>query len=59
MGEAGDPPGCRDGGELIIRGPAVTPGYWNDVEGTLEAKRDGWLHTGIKATKKHFLITLR
>jgi acyl-coenzyme A synthetase/AMP-(fatty) acid ligase len=46
-------------GELAIRGPAVTPGYWNDVEGTLAAKRDGWLRTGITATKTRCLITLR
>jgi len=46
-------------GELAIRGPAVTPGYWNDVEGTLAAKRDGWFHTGINATRSNFLITLR
>jgi acyl-coenzyme A synthetase/AMP-(fatty) acid ligase len=46
-------------GELAIRGPSVTPGYWNDVEGTLAAKRDGWFRTGIKATRSNFLITLR
>jgi long-subunit acyl-CoA synthetase (AMP-forming) len=46
-------------GELAIRGPAVTPGYWNDVEGTMEVKRDGWLRTGIRATRSRFVITLR
>jgi long-chain acyl-CoA synthetase len=46
-------------GELYIKGPAVTPGYWNDVEGTLDAKRDGWFRTRIAATKHRFLITLR
>lgn len=46
-------------GELIIRGPAVTPGYWNDLEGTLAAKRDGWLYTGIKAKRTRFSLTLR
>ncbi len=46
-------------GELSIRGPAVTPGYWNDIDGTLAAKRDGWFRTGIKATRADFLITLR
>lgn len=58
-GIAGDRSGCGDEGELIIRGPAVTPGYWNDVEGTLAAKRGGWLYTGIPATIKRGVITLR
>lgn len=46
-------------GELIIKGPAVTPGYWNDLEGTLAVKRDGWLHTGIRARRNRLSITLR
>ncbi|MEW6555014.1 MAG: AMP-binding protein [Actinomycetota bacterium] len=46
-------------GELAIRGPAVTPGYWNDIEGTLAAKRDGWFRTGIKASMSRCLINLR
>jgi acyl-coenzyme A synthetase/AMP-(fatty) acid ligase len=46
-------------GELAIKGPAVTPGYWNDIMGTLAVKRDGWLHTGIKARRNRFSITLR
>jgi fatty-acyl-CoA synthase len=33
-------------GELLIRGPHVTPGYWNRPEATAEAIRNGWLHTG-------------
>ena len=33
-------------GELIIRGPHVTPGYWNRPEATAEAIQDGWLYTG-------------
>ncbi len=45
-------------GELAIRGPAVTPGYWNDVEGTLAVKRNGWLHTGVKASVNRLLIQL-
>ncbi len=33
-------------GELVVRGPGVTPGYWNDPETTAAAIRDGWLHSG-------------
>ena len=46
-------------GEVAIKGPAVTPGYWNDIAGTLAVKRDGWLHTGIRAQRNRFSITLR
>ena len=33
-------------GEVLLRSPTVTPGYWNRPEATAEAIRDGWLHTG-------------
>src|SRR3954453_12991256 len=32
--------------ELLVRGPNVFPGYWNDDEATAGAFRDGWLLTG-------------
>jgi fatty-acyl-CoA synthase len=38
-------------GELIFRGPTVTPGYWNKPEATAEALRGGWFHTGDLAIK--------
>jgi long-chain acyl-CoA synthetase len=33
-------------GEMIVRGPQVTSGYWNNPEQTAAAIRDGWLLTG-------------
>jgi fatty-acyl-CoA synthase len=33
-------------GELLVRGPAVTPGYWRMPETTAENIVDGWLHSG-------------
>ncbi|MFU2017944.1 long-chain-fatty-acid--CoA ligase [Peribacillus butanolivorans] len=33
-------------GELIIKGPQVTKGYWKNLEETATALRDGWLYTG-------------
>jgi fatty-acyl-CoA synthase len=35
-----------DIGELLIKGPNITPGYWNKPEATASAFTDGWLHTG-------------
>jgi long-chain acyl-CoA synthetase len=35
-----------EAGELIIRGPQVMKGYWNQPEMTDEALRGGWLYTG-------------
>lgn len=35
-----------DVGELIVRGPQVMLGYWNDPDATAAVIRDGWLFTG-------------
>jgi fatty-acyl-CoA synthase len=36
-------------GELLIKGPNITPGYWNNPEATARSLTDGWLHTGDAA----------
>lgn len=38
-------------GELIISGPTVCSGYWNNDAATREALKDGWFHTGDMARK--------
>jgi len=35
-----------DDGEIVVRGPSVMLGYWQDDAATAEVIRDGWLYTG-------------
>ena len=38
-------------GELVVRGPQVMLGYWNNPDATDAAIRDGWLYTGDLALR--------
>ncbi len=38
--------GANEVGELILKGPAMMSGYWNNEKATRETIRNGWLYTG-------------
>ena len=42
----GSDAGPNERGELLIKGPGVTPGYWNLPQASAAAIVDGWLHSG-------------
>jgi long-chain acyl-CoA synthetase len=74
IGTIGRPvPACEvriaEDGEILMRGPHIFAGYWNNREATTEALVDGWLQTGdlgsidedgfvtITGRKKDIIIT--
>ena len=56
-------------GEILVRGPNVSPGYWSGEEKSVARGGDGWLHTGdignkdeqgniyFKGRKKEVIVT--
>src|SRR5262249_23065871 len=49
-------------GELVVRGPQVMKGYFNNPEETARALRNGWLYTGDVAKRDrdgYFMIVDR
>jgi len=46
LDEAGNPLPTGSVGEIGVRGPTVTPGYFGDPQATHEALRQGWFLTG-------------
>lgn len=47
--EEGVEVGANEVGELWVRGPNVTPGYWERPEANESSFTEGWLHTGDAA----------
>ncbi|WP_258105819.1 class I adenylate-forming enzyme family protein [Marinoscillum sp. MHG1-6] len=46
VNEKGERVGSNEIGEFWLKGPMVTPGYWQDQKATDAAITDGWFHTG-------------
>ena len=50
LGDDGDPVGADEVGVLWVKGPTITPGYWNKPEANESSFVDGWLDTGDAVT---------
>lgn len=52
--------GVNELGELILKGPTVTPGYWRNEKATRETIVDGWFHTGdiMRRDEEGFLFVM-
>jgi len=47
-------------GELLLKGPHIVKGYWNDPQLTKEAVKDGWFYTGDLASQdKEGFVTIK
>ena len=48
---AGEEVADGEPGELLVRAPAITQGYWNQPEATAKALEDGWYRSGDVARR--------
>jgi len=58
--DQGNEAGPNELGELILKGPTVTPGYWRNEKATRETIVDGWFHTGdiMRRDEEGFLFVM-
>ena len=58
--ENGTLAGIDEVGELYLKGPVVTPGYWNNIEATQKAIENGWFRTGdlVKKDSEGYLYVV-
>jgi fatty-acyl-CoA synthase len=69
VNDAGEETAPGEVGELLLSGPQIMLGYWNNPEATADALEGGWLHTGdlvirdeegyiyVKDRKKEMIIS--
>jgi fatty-acyl-CoA synthase len=48
----GEPVAHGEIGEIWMRGPSVSPGYWRQIEATAASRTNGWFRTGDLARRQ-------
>ncbi len=46
VNDDGEPCATREVGEVLTRAPGLMSGYWNNHVASIDALRNGWMHTG-------------